>query len=230
MAYYDERLSGERLRRCYDIAPPRVQQYLQAEVDHTVGRIRGAGDVLELGCGYGRVAFALAGVADHVVGIDTAPESIDLARRLAGAGSRCEFLVMDATATSFPDASFDVVVCVQNGICAFGVDRAALVCEAARVCRAGGRVLFSSYADEFWPHRLEWFEAQAAQGLVGEVDHAATGGGVIVCRDGFRAGRMRPEDFETLWREVGLVPVVTVVDGSSVFCQSIISTETPETI
>jgi 2-polyprenyl-6-hydroxyphenyl methylase/3-demethylubiquinone-9 3-methyltransferase len=179
--------------------------------------------VLELGCGYGRVVSALAGAAARVVGIDTAQESVALARQLAGERSRIDFAVMDATATAFVDGAFDVVLCVQNGICAFGVDREVLVREAARVCQSGGRILFSSYAEAFWPHRLQWFERQAEEGLVGKIDREHTGDGVIVCRDGFRAGFLRPIDFEAVWARAGLTPRISEVDESSVFCESVIS-------
>jgi hypothetical protein len=42
------------------------------------------------------------------------------------------------------------------------------------VTREGGIVLFSTYSDGIWPERLAWFEAQAAEGLVGAVDRAAS--------------------------------------------------------
>ena len=58
--YYTGRLTGERLRRVYEIAPARVKQYLEAEIRHVLARMPRGGSVLELGCGYGRVAFRLA--------------------------------------------------------------------------------------------------------------------------------------------------------------------------
>lgn len=219
MNYYAENLSGERLRECYEIAPARVRRYLQAEIAHVLERVRPRDTVLELGCGYGRVAFELAMVAHRVVGIDTAADSVLLARRLAGSRSRCEFHEMDAIKMSFPDDHFDVVACVQNGICAFGVEKVALLREAVRVARPGGRVLFSSYAEQFWPHRLKWFELQAESGLVGEIDREATRDGVIVCRDGFRAGMMSEADFRELCTQVKLAPVISNVDDSSTFCE-----------
>ena len=219
VGYYNEHLSGARLCECYEVAPPHVRQYLDAEIEFVRGRLHETDSVLELGCGYGRVAFELARTAARVVGIDTAAESIALARELAGENARGAFWVMDALALEFDDGEFDAVVCVQNGVCAFGVDRLALLREALRVTRPGGRVLFSSYAAGFWPHRLEWFERQAKRGLVGEIDHERTGGGVIVCRDGFRAGAMSPRDFTDLCGRLGLTPAITEVDGSSVFCE-----------
>jgi len=88
-----------------------------------------------------------------------------------------------------------------------------------RVTRSGGRLLFSTYAARFWPHRLEWFEAQAAHGLVGEIDRAATRDGVIVCRDGFRAVTWDEAGFRRLVEPLGLAPGFVEVDGSSLFCE-----------
>ena len=215
--YYAAKLSGERLRRCYAVAPPRVQQYLDAEIDFVLSHVAPGESVVELGCGYGRVTLRLADVAGRVVGIDTSSESLELARALAGPDSSCEFLQMDASGLSFGDSEFDVVVCVQNGICAFGVDREPLVREALRVVRPGGLALFSTYSPRFWSHRLEWFEAQARAGLIGELDKEATGGGTIVCRDGLRLGALGREELRRLGVEAGLSPEIVEVDGSSLF-------------
>jgi len=217
--YYAERLSGERLRRCYEIAPPRVKRYLEAEIGHVVERLRPDDTVLELGCGYGRISGRLAGIARRVVGIDTARASLELARRIGGGGARCAYLLMDAADLHFRDRSFDAVVCLQNGICAFGVDPSTLLKEALRVTRRGGLVLFSTYSDGIWPERLAWFEAQAAEGLVGEIDRTRSRAGEIVCRDGFRAGRLTPAEFRSLASEVVAMPEIVEVDGSSVFCE-----------
>jgi 2-polyprenyl-6-hydroxyphenyl methylase/3-demethylubiquinone-9 3-methyltransferase len=217
-SYYSQKLSGRRLERCYEVAPPRVQRYLEAEIVHALSRLTPADTVLELGCGTGRIARRLAAVARRVVGIDTAAQSLALARERVSANT-IEYLEMDALDLRFPDGSFDVVLCLQNGICAFGVDPVALLKEALRVTRPGGRVLLSSYADTFWEHRLAWFEAQAAAGLLGPVDRAASKDGVIVCTDGFRAGRMTPEGFEELCKKVGVEGEITEVDGSSLVCE-----------
>ena len=217
--YYSQNLGGARLRRCYDLAPDRVREYLEAEITHVQSRLQPADTVLELGCGYGRVSLRLAEVAGEVVGIDTSDESLALARELSAGEPRCEFLQMDATDLRFEDRRFDGVVCVQNGICAFGVDQLRLVREALRVTRPGGRALFSTYSDRFWEHRLAWFEAQSAAGLLGPIDPAATGDGVIACADGFRSGRLLPAELTSLCERLGVAGQITEIDGSSVFCE-----------
>ncbi|MCP4469984.1 MAG: class I SAM-dependent methyltransferase [Gammaproteobacteria bacterium] len=216
--YYVEKLSEKHLRRCYDIAPPRVKQYLEAEIRAVISYLEPDDKVLELGCGYGRVTLRLAERAKSIVGIDTSSDSIALARQIAGPDSRCKFLVMDAVNLTFDDSVFDKVVCVQNGICAFGVDREILLREALRVARPGGRILFSTYSECFWPDRLEWFEAQSAAGLVGEIDYEKTGNGTIVCKDGFNSGIMSPEELLLFGDRLGLETEVGEIDESSVFC------------
>ena len=226
MGYYADNLCGERLKACYAIAPPRVKQYLAAEIRFVLSRILPGDEVLELGCGYGRVTLELAGSAARTVGIDTSEESLELARELArglpvarsGRGPVCEFLLMDAADLRMPADSFDLVVCVQNGISAFGVDPGLLLDQALRVTRPGGRILLSSYAEEFWPHRLDWFEEQARTGLLGEIDYRRTGDGVIACGGGFRAGTLDEKAFSELCARRSLNPELVEVDRSSLFC------------
>ena len=218
-AYYLNRLSGERLRRCYELAPQRIKQYLDAEILYVVGRVQSAASVLELGCGYGRALLQLARTPRSVVGIDTSLDSLLLARDVTAGCAECELAAMDATALGFRDRVFDAVVCIQNGICAFRVDPHKLLEEAIRVTRPGGQLLFSSYAEAFWPHRLHWFQLQAAAGLVGKIDYSATTPGEIVCEDGFRSGTTRASDFARLCDRLGVQNIAIEVDGSSLVCE-----------
>jgi SAM-dependent methyltransferase len=217
--YYAKRLSAERLRRCYEIAPVRVKQYLEAEIEYVLSFLGGREQVLELGCGYGRVLSRLCLKAGRAFGIDTSWDSLLLAKTELAGYANSFLICMDAVSMGCRDGVFDLVVCVQNGISAFNVDQHRLLAESVRVTRAGGRVLFSGYAERFWEHRLDWFHRQAAEGLVGAIDTEATGNGVIVCRDGFRAGTLRPQDFLRLTRSLGVKASVREVDGSSLFCE-----------
>ena len=72
--------------------------------------------VLDLGCGTGVVARAIAGRTDFagtVTGIDQSPDFIAAAQRLAaveGVGDRIEFVVGDAHQLELPSTSFDATV------------------------------------------------------------------------------------------------------------------------
>lgn len=215
--YYERKLAAGSLQRVYGLAPPRVRCYLEAEVDFVVAHLQSRDIVLDLGCGYGRTLRRLAEKAALVVGIDTSAASLALAgERLAD----CRNVVlarMDACVLDFVDRSFDVVVCIQNGICAFGVDQRELIREALRVLKPGGTALFSSYTDDFWQYRLDWFQRQAAAGVIGEIDYERTGEGVIVCRDGLTLTTVSPTDFALLVADLDVSWRAVEVDGSSQF-------------
>ena len=221
-SYYSENLAAERLKLCYDLAPPSVKMYLAAEIKHLIERATLSGRVLELGCGYGRVLRELSHTGASVVGIDTSPQSLSMAQQLLKKEDNASLLLMDAVRLAFPSGVFDVVCCIQNGISAFHVDQRELLSEAVRVSKPGGRVLFSSYADEFWKDRLEWFRIQSSQGLVGEIDEASTGNGIIVTKDGFTATTVTSAQFLDLTQGLGSSRTVTVVAGSSLFCEILV--------
>jgi SAM-dependent methyltransferase len=217
--YYDDKLAAGRLRRVYELASPRVRRYLAAELEYVLNRLEPGDVALELGCGYGRVLEPLAERVRLAVGVDTSFASLALAREELAPYENVRLLQNNAVDLTIRDNAVDVVACVQNGISAFHVDPGELMAEAVRVAKPGGTVLFSSYAEAFWEERLAWFEAQAAEGLLGEIDYARTGDGVIVCRDGFTATTFAPEDFLALAASLGVEACVEEVDGSSLFCE-----------
>ena len=217
--YYAERLAAERLRACYDLAPPRVNAYLQTEIEFVLARTTPSMLALELGCGYGRVLKRLLPRVRRAFGIDTSLSSLRMAREYLGLKPSACLGCMDSVQMGLRDRAFDLTICIQNGICAFAVDQQQLFREAIRVTRSGGLVMFSSYTSQFWAERLEWFEIQSANHLIGEIDYQATGNGMIVCKDGFRATTADKATFEKLAARVEVTPRITEVDGSSLFCE-----------
>lgn len=221
--YYSENLSAERLRLCYEIAPPRVRRYLEAEIAFVGEHARRARSVLELGCGYGRVLETLFlrkryAPDRKVVGVDTSLDSLRLADGLIDSDQRCLLVAMNAGCLGFGDDLFDLVLCIQNGLSAFSVDQRTLVSEAIRVTSSGGKVLLSSYSKRFWADRLAWFRLQSQRGLLGEIDEDATGDGVIVCRDGFVSTTVDRDDFSRLLDGFPVDFSFHETDDSCLFC------------
>jgi ubiquinone/menaquinone biosynthesis C-methylase UbiE len=96
--------------------------------------------VLDVACGPGLVACALAEVARGVTGIDLTPAMIEQARaRQRSKGlTNVAWVVGDAVPMPFPDDAFSVVV-TRYSLHHFLEPRAVLA-EMARVCAPGGRV------------------------------------------------------------------------------------------
>lgn len=216
--YYAKKLSAERLEQCYLLAPLRVQDYLNAEIDFVLGRLRENDLVLELGCGYGRIFPKLLSKVKTVFGIDNSIASLLYAKKILSDLKPFHLSAMNAANVGFKDKQFDVVICIQNGLSAFKVNQKKLLEESIRTTKLGGLVLFSSYAEKFWEHRLKWFQIQSEHNLLGEIDYEKTGNGVIVCKDGFKATTIMEKDFISLTSETGLVPEIIEIDNSSIFC------------
>lgn len=102
------------------------------------------GRVLEVGCGTGVVARALAGrpgFAGRVVGVDHSPALIDAARRFAkaeGLDHRIDFEVAEAHGLDLPDDAFDAVI--AHILLSHVTEPLTVLAEIARVVRPGGGV------------------------------------------------------------------------------------------
>jgi 2-polyprenyl-6-hydroxyphenyl methylase/3-demethylubiquinone-9 3-methyltransferase len=222
-SYYSDKLSAEKLRQCYQIAPLRVKQYSNAEIQYVLDKIKPSDIILELGCGYGRVLRKLYKKAKKVIGIDISKSSLELAKKLLKGNLNCQLFQMSAINLEFPNNFFDVVICIQNGISAFNVDKEDLIREAVRVTRKGGLVLFSTYSDKFWEERLNWFILQSKAGLIGEIDLTETHNGIIVTKDGFKVTTIRPTEFTSLASKLNINLKIEEIDNSSIFYKILVS-------
>jgi len=104
---------------------------------------KGAESVLDVACGCGFCAFALAPAAEKVVAVDITPRMLEEASRLAGQRgiSNIEFKEADAEALPFPDARFDIVSCRISAHHFFSPS--AFLSESWRVLVPGGCLLLA---------------------------------------------------------------------------------------
>jgi SAM-dependent methyltransferase len=110
--------------------------------------------VLDLGCGIGRIALALAPAVAAVDAIDLSPGMVEVARRRCAAFANVRVQLTDGQALGFADGAFDLVLAVDSfpyiveaGLLTQTLD------EAARVLVPGGAlvILNFSYNDQPLP-------------------------------------------------------------------------------
>jgi ubiquinone/menaquinone biosynthesis C-methylase UbiE len=105
--------------------------------------LNGSESALDLGCGAGHTALALARHARDVVAADVTPEMLQVAQQLAGQRglTNVRFQEADATDLPFEPASFDLVTSRYSAH--HFPDPARAAAEVARVLRPGGRFLLA---------------------------------------------------------------------------------------
>jgi len=114
-----------------------------ARLRFLLARVSAGAKVLDVGCGEGRFAAALAGAGAEVVAVDVAEEPLRRARALH---PQLDLRLIDpAGAWDLPDAGFDVVWAGE--VIEHVADTASWLSEVRRVLRPCGRLLLSTPAN-----------------------------------------------------------------------------------
>lgn len=100
--------------------------------------------LIEVGAGFGRLADEYAGY-EKVVLLDSSEVHVAAAGETLGGDPRLEIYLGDALALPFPDAAFDVAVCVR--VLHHFNDPQPLIAELGRIVRPGG-VLVLEFANK----------------------------------------------------------------------------------
>ena len=110
-------------------------------MDAVRGLLPSSGRVLDVGCGYGRIAIPLAELGYDVTGLDISPNLLRAARRET-ARRRLEIRFDHGSMTDlpYPPASFDGVLCIWTAFHELldVVEQVAALREMRRVLRPGG--------------------------------------------------------------------------------------------
>ncbi|MFM8794060.1 MAG: class I SAM-dependent methyltransferase [Acidimicrobiales bacterium] len=112
-------------------------EYEEQIIPLALEELSGAGTVLDVGCGEGQIARALASAGCSVTGIDPTERNLEVARDRAGGP---QYVLAGADEIPFGDGSFDAVVACLVFEHIDGLDDA--VAEVARVLRPGGTFAF----------------------------------------------------------------------------------------
>lgn len=172
------RISPEASVAAYSLGDPSLLASATAELVEWLraqGLLAGRPDILDLGCGIGRLAAALAAEAGSVLGLDISPAMVAEARA-RHPGLRFE-TCSGSDLAGLADAGYDLVLAVdvfpylvQGGLGLAG----RMVAEAGRVLRPGGSLVILN------------FSYRGAEADRHDLPSIAAAGGFAVLRNGTR--------------------------------------------
>ena len=120
-----------------------------------------ASEVLELGCGYGRVLEGLTGLGIALTGLEIDPELLARAATRLGNTPKLRLVQgdmrsFDAGSTFAPEAGFDRILIPHSGVYCLPDDSSCVACFrcCAQQLAQGGRLVFDAYAADAF-HRDE---------------------------------------------------------------------------
>ena len=197
-----DRLGAAYLR--YDFTKGTAQEV--AFLLETLGLPPGA-RVLDVGCGPGRHAIALAEAGLSVTGVDVSSRFLDLAARAARkAGVRAAFFEVDARQMPFDDEFEAVISLCQGAFGLMGRDDSLVLKRMAEAVRPRGVVVataFSALYEARHPRAGASLDADA--GMVHELAAIATEEGSSETVD-LWTGVYTPRELRLLALGVGLIP------------------------
>ena len=166
----------------YSLGNPELLERATAEIVSQLDRwgvIGTDSDVLDIGCGIGRLLVALSPRVRRAVGIDVSAEMVKAAQRRCASLDNVSVIKGDGFGLAgLSDSAFDLVIAVdsfpylrQSGYAL--VDR--FIAEAARVLRPGGRLVILNYS-----------YSEDDEGDEREIRELAKGGGFEVVEMGGR--------------------------------------------
>jgi phosphatidylethanolamine/phosphatidyl-N-methylethanolamine N-methyltransferase len=178
----------KRMARCYDMMFGALLNPGRRTLARALN-LRGGQRVVELGIGSG-LMLPLYPRDASVVGVDISPEMLELARSRGAALNmqHVQLMLADAAHTGLPAAQYDHVVLPY--VYTVTPDPQALMREALRLCKPGGRIWILGYFSDLGPWRsLHWLVGPVAKlvGFAADFPYAQH-----VARHGWQVQRVLP--------------------------------------
>jgi len=163
--------------------------------------------VLDVGCGSGQLAVALAPLVAHVTGVDLTPAMLDQARALqAKAGvANVDWMEADSLGLPVADGAFDLVI--SRSMFHHAANPLGTLAEMRRACASGGRI--------------------AVLDLTPEADKAVAFDALELLRDPSHARALPVEELRALGAKLGLKEITVRPHTAELPVEAVLGTSRP---
>ena len=160
-SFFVRKEQAKFISKVYSETPLVIQDLFRQESELLQKELIGQAGALEVGCGFGRVLEWVPQEV-HYYGIDI---SIHYVQEAQERNPRGNWICGDATALPANDRAFDTVFCIQNTLGNMEGIETKVIAELRRVCRKGGKVILSVYAEDSFETRRLWYDRLVDVGI-----------------------------------------------------------------
>jgi SAM-dependent methyltransferase len=153
------------IRQSYDRVADEYANHIYSELQNKpldrelltrfAARVKGKGDICDMGCGPGHIARYLHDQGANVFGLDLSPGMLEQARRL---NPSISFRLGNMLALDLPDASLAGIIAFYAIVHLPKASLPQVFREMARVLKPGGLLLLSHHIGDETLHRDEWWD------------------------------------------------------------------------
>ena len=142
--------------------PESYKKWFKEEKKYLRKTITPGTKILDVGCGDGRSIFDIISITRNVIGIDHNERAISDARKNFSRYPSVKFLNQDATNLSFPDETFDFIICMGT-FANFADKKFAVLREMRRVLKDSGKIIISVFSEDAFEERMKVYKALGAR-------------------------------------------------------------------
>lgn len=176
--------------------PEQTQEFLDNE-DKWIEKYPWSGkDILEIGCGYGRLTEKIAPLTKNIIGIDFSVPLVYESKKLLVGFPNTSLFIMDAARLGFAENVFDSVVCLNASFSNMPNIETIVIKEMKRVCKIGGEVIISVLSEKAENDQLEKYH-QAGLHVISNQDN------LIITKEGLHSKRFSKNDLHKLLLKIG---------------------------
>ncbi|MDP1884475.1 MAG: class I SAM-dependent methyltransferase [Candidatus Moranbacteria bacterium] len=129
-------------------APPTIlQKFFTGDIDFIKNKLTRNQNILEVGCGFGRLLYPLSTVSKNVTGIDFSKNQIQKTANNTKQSKNITVRLMRAEKMNFKNNCFDQSICLNNSLGNMPGIEKQVIQEMKRITKAGGKIIVRVFAD-----------------------------------------------------------------------------------
>jgi len=177
--------------------PQLIQEFLDGEIEFINKHIKPNKEILEIGCGYGRLLKLLSKSSERVWGIDFSRTLLKKAKENLKNYNNIGILEMNATNLKFNQESFDYCLCLDASFGNMPKIEIDVLREMKKVTKKGGEIIISVFSENAKDFQIKNYERI---GLTNIQDD----GIAVTTSEGMYSRRFSKEDLINLFRDIGM--------------------------